>query len=713
MGPAEVTVVTLHAEKVALQTELPGRTTASLSSEVRPQITGHRQGAHVRGGRARQGGAGALPDRAGACTAPRSPAPRPTSRRRRRRSRRRSSRTSATRACRRSRACRSRRPTTRALHARADGRDRGAEAGRARDRAHQPRLHVDQRADQRTDQQVERHRRARSSPRTSPSRSRRSARSIRSTSISPSRTRQRLRLRAQLGAGTLQAGIDHGQAHARRRLDVRARRHARVRRGRGRRGDRHGDAAREVPEPRRRRCCPACTCARCSTRRSTRTRSSRRSRASRTTPRATRPRWSSAPTARPSRARSSRIAHRRSLAGRRAASHAGDKLIVEGTNKIGPGMPVHADETGGCAAGAGRDPGSAAREALTCSRRFFASRPGLRVGDLDRDHARGRRVDPRAAGRAVPRRRAAERQHQRRLPRRVGRDRREQRHPGARAAAHRHRRPAVLLELVELVAGQASINVTFKQGTDPDTAQVQVQNKVQQAIPRLPPTVQQSGHRRHQGADELPDDRRDLRRVRQGDRAPTSPTTSAARSRIRSRASTASARSRSSARSYAMRIWLDPTKLSALQPDAVGRRGRDRRAERPGLGGQDRPAAGAAGPAAQRDGHRAEQAAHRRGVPRHHRQVRRRRRDRAARRCRARRARQRVVRLRDRGSTATRRRASRSCSRRTRTRCRSPSDVKAVVNSLAAHDAAGLEGQLPVRLDEVHPASRSRRSSRR
>jgi multidrug efflux pump len=42
-------------------------------------------------------------------------------------------------------------------------------------------------------------------------------------------------------------------------------------------------------------------------------------------------------------------------------------------------------------------------------------------------------------------------------------------------------------------SGQASINVTFRQGTNPDTAQVQVQNKVQQAIPRLPPTVQQQG----------------------------------------------------------------------------------------------------------------------------------------------------------------------------------------------------------------------------
>ncbi|HEY1557639.1 MAG TPA: efflux RND transporter permease subunit, partial [Kofleriaceae bacterium] len=41
--------------------------------------------------------------------------------------------------------------------------------------------------------------------------------------------------------------------------------------------------------------------------------------------------------------------------------------------------------------------------------------------------------------------------------------------------------------------GNSGINVTFKQGTDPDTAQVQVQNKIQQAIPRLPPAVQQAG----------------------------------------------------------------------------------------------------------------------------------------------------------------------------------------------------------------------------
>lgn len=41
--------------------------------------------------------------------------------------------------------------------------------------------------------------------------------------------------------------------------------------------------------------------------------------------------------------------------------------------------------------------------------------------------------------------------------------------------------------------GSVSINVTFEQGTDPDTAQVQVQNKIQQAESRLPSEVQQTG----------------------------------------------------------------------------------------------------------------------------------------------------------------------------------------------------------------------------
>jgi multidrug efflux pump len=42
-------------------------------------------------------------------------------------------------------------------------------------------------------------------------------------------------------------------------------------------------------------------------------------------------------------------------------------------------------------------------------------------------------------------------------------------------------------------SGSARITVTFVKGTNPDTAQVQVQNKVQQAVTRLPASVQQLG----------------------------------------------------------------------------------------------------------------------------------------------------------------------------------------------------------------------------
>ena len=43
--------------------------------------------------------------------------------------------------------------------------------------------------------------------------------------------------------------------------------------------------------------------------------------------------------------------------------------------------------------------------------------------------------------------------------------------------------------------GRSSITVTFESGTDPDIAQVQVQNKLQAATPLLPQIVQQQGVR--------------------------------------------------------------------------------------------------------------------------------------------------------------------------------------------------------------------------
>src|SRR6185295_12086915 len=41
--------------------------------------------------------------------------------------------------------------------------------------------------------------------------------------------------------------------------------------------------------------------------------------------------------------------------------------------------------------------------------------------------------------------------------------------------------------------GQMNINVTFRLGTNPDTAAVQTQNKVNAALPRLPAEVQRQG----------------------------------------------------------------------------------------------------------------------------------------------------------------------------------------------------------------------------
>ncbi|WP_170930715.1 efflux RND transporter permease subunit, partial [Salmonella enterica] len=42
-------------------------------------------------------------------------------------------------------------------------------------------------------------------------------------------------------------------------------------------------------------------------------------------------------------------------------------------------------------------------------------------------------------------------------------------------------------------AGSVTITLTFQSGTDPDIAQVQVQNKLQLATPLLPQEVQQQG----------------------------------------------------------------------------------------------------------------------------------------------------------------------------------------------------------------------------
>ena len=57
-------------------------------------------------------------------------------------------------------------------------------------------------------------------------------------------------------------------------------------------------------------------------------------------------------------------------------------------------------------------------------------------------------------------------------------------------------------------AGAVAINLTFKAGTDPNIAQVQVQNKLQLATPLLPQIVQRQGISGGQIHQELPADHR-------------------------------------------------------------------------------------------------------------------------------------------------------------------------------------------------------------
>ncbi len=112
--------------------------------------------------------------------------------------------------------------------------------------------------------------------------------------------------------------------------------------------------------------------------------------------------------------------------------------------------------------------------------------------------------------------------------------------------------------------GQASISVSFAAGTDPDVAQVQVQNRVQQAMPRLPAEVQRQGVtvRKVAPANALMITLYDTsRRLRQGDLADflnsvvldsVNRTTGVGESQV-------------FGGQYAMRIWLDPHRLAALR----------------------------------------------------------------------------------------------------------------------------------------------------
>lgn len=112
--------------------------------------------------------------------------------------------------------------------------------------------------------------------------------------------------------------------------------------------------------------------------------------------------------------------------------------------------------------------------------------------------------------------------------------------------------------------GQMAITVTFKIGTDPDLAQQLVQNRVQQALPRLPDIVRQFGVTTVKSASNItmvvhvtsPDGRYDTNYLR-----------NFAVLNVKDRVSRLNGIGEAQVfggGDYAMRIWLDPQKLAAL-----------------------------------------------------------------------------------------------------------------------------------------------------
>ena len=232
----------------------------------------------------------------------------------------------------------------------------------------------------------------------------------------------------------------------------------------------------------------------------------------------------------------------------------------------------------------------------------------------------GHRRDHRAADRAISRRRAAPGQHPRDLSRRVGRDAGEQRHPDPRAAAHRPRRAALFQLVLELARVRSTSTSMFDKGTDPDIAQVQVQNAIQAAISRLPQQVQQQGVRVTKSNPDFlmivgvyDDDRHAHQRRRRrlaGDQH-------AGPDR---RACPASATSTCSARNMRCASGSIRSKLASFQlmPSDVitAIQSQNTQVAAGEIGGLPQPDR----PDAQRDGHRAVAAPDARPVPQHHRQ---------------------------------------------------------------------------------------------
>ena len=139
-------------------------------------------------------------------------------------------------------------------------------------------------------------------------------------------------------------------------------------------------------------------------------------------------------------------------------------------------------------------------------------------------------------------------------------------------------------------AGVSQISVTFERGTNPDIAQVQVQNKVQQALPRLPQAVQQQGL---VVTKSNPDFLMVLAVYDATDKATSGDISDYVVSNLQDTIGRLPGVGDMQVfgAQYAMRIWLDPSRLASYPADAARRDHGDPVAERPGCGGTARRAA--------------------------------------------------------------------------------------------------------------------------
>ena len=117
--------------------------------------------------------------------------------------------------------------------------------------------------------------------------------------------------------------------------------------------------------------------------------------------------------------------------------------------------------------------------------------------------------------------------------------------------------------------GRMTLTVTFQQGTDPDMAQIQVQNRVSRVLPRLPQEVQRIGVVTQKTSPDIlmvvhlvsPDNRYDMLYL-------SNYATLRVRDELRRLEGVGDAQV-FGAGEYSMRVWLDPEKVAALNLTAT------------------------------------------------------------------------------------------------------------------------------------------------